>query len=602
MGVYGTTYKSAFSGLGKPSIKLEFEDNDQLLAFQRRMDAGDGDDGGDNPDGGNFTPGEQVLDRLSRIATGRPYLKATTNTPEGDDEESVVWNKKRQESESLGKAGDLYLVRDLRTRAKKEPGEVVSNKNLRFYKVEGEEVNNFNKGIYEKDAYFSRKIEGYRNIYFTLKSGQYYTEFTFFEPWKKENWNEPTLAGYWRRIETVLDINKVLNWHATPYRTDDNLQLLEDRGRTDGVIHRSAKGNTFYGWITDEYNTELRQKAFNTFYNERLTVDDKYYSKYQKKLLADFYSNPQSYKIRVIDSYSGGKTSSPINDSDRDEFIGLLQKTSLGAPGDVYLVTDTRTRPRKDLDEMTALKRYEIRRLNGEELQKMQTSDPLLYEQIKSDITGGNAVKFEPKAGDLGRAAASDALYNNNDILDCRGLKPTYKILQSYDAFFAPAQHSQTFAGVGLDDTKKLIADICKAHYKDCARIAQHLKADTKLQSVFNLWHWLRHNIRYEYDREGREEVRTPLRTWADRRRGVDCDCLSVFAWCVLKCMGYDPAFELVCFKGKKQPSHILVNLDGVRCDRVWFVFNALPPGVTNSEIYRIADRATAAQLAGLFN
>ena len=66
--------------------------------------------------------------------------------------------------------------------------------------------------------------------------------------------------------------------------------------------------------------------------------------------------------------------------------------------------------------------------------------------------------------------------------------------------------------------------------------------------------------------------------------------------------MGYDPAFELVCFKGKKQPSHILVNLDGIRCDRVWFVFNSLPPGVTGSEIYRLTDRATAAQLAGLFN
>jgi hypothetical protein len=469
---------------------------------------------------------------IAVLKNAQSKLRSNSNDYKTLQHQIERWqNTVNQYADSLGRAGDLYLVRDLRTRAKKEPGEVVSNKNLRFYKVEGEEVKNFNKGIYEKDAYFTRKIEGYRNIYFTLKSGQYYTEFTFFEPWKKENWNEPTLAGYWRRIETVLDINKVLNWHATPYRTDDNLQLLEDRGRTDGVIHRSAKGNTFYGWITDEYNAELRQKAFNTFYNERLTVDDKYYSKYQKKLLTDFYSNPQSYKIRVIDSYSGGKTSSPINDSDRDEFIGLLQKTSLGAPG----------------------------------------------------------------------KTANDTLYNNNDLMDCRGLKPTYKILDSYDAFFAPAQYAATFAGVGLSDTKKLIADICNTHYKDCARIAQHLKGDTKLQSVFNLWHWLRHNIRYEYDREGREEVRTPLRTWADRRRGVDCDCLSVFAWCVLKCMGYDPVFELVSFNGKAAPSHILVNLDGIRLDRVWFVFNALPPGVTGIEIYRVKTTNNSI-LAGLFN
>ena len=224
-------------------------------------------------------------------------------------------------------------------------------------------------------------------------------------------------------------------------------------------------------------------------------------------------------------------------------------------------------------------------------------------------IAKANYLAFRDKRGQYLQAderqmalfgkVANDALYNNNEILDCRGLAPTYRILPNYDAFFAPAQNVNTFAGVGLTDTKKLIADICKAHYKDCAKIAAHLKADTKLQSVFNLWHWMRHNIRYEYDREGREEVRTPLRTYADRRRGVDCDCLSVFAWCVLKCMGYNPAFELVSFKGKKQPSHILVNLDGIRLDRVWFVFNSLPPGVTGSEIYRVT---TNEDIAGLFN
>lgn len=644
MGVYGNIH-GAFSGLGKPSIKLEFEDNESLVAFSKKMQDEEPAPVEWNEEEGMFTPVEG----------------------------------------SLGAPGDLYLVRDLRTRAKKEPGEVVSNKNLRFYKVEGEEVNNFNKGIYEKDAYFTRKIEGYRNIYFTLKDGKYYTEFTFFEPTKKENWNEPTLAGYWRRIGTVLDINKVLNWHATPYRTDDNLQLLEDRGRADGVIHRSAKGSTFYGWITDKYNAELRQNAFNAFYNERLTVDDKYYSKYQKKLLTDFYTNPQSYKIRSIDSYSGGKTSSEINDTDRDEFIGLLQKTSLGAPGDTYIITDTRKKPRKDLENTAALQKYDIRKFSGEELRKMQTDDPLLYEQIKSDINtptttqqtlpistspltrqynvikqkypdavllfnvgsyyeafGDDAKKIADvlgisltkragqylagfkvrdleknlkkliKAGvkvavceqteqalgavnyyvkayypGLGKVA-NNALYNNLDILDYRGMQPTYRQLPNYDAFFKPATNRNSLKGFGLADTKKLIADICRNHYRECAAIAKHLKAETKLQSAFNLWHWLHHNIRYEYDREGREEVRTPARVWADRHRGVDCDCLSVLAWCVLKCMGYDPAFELAAFRNKPAYSHIYINLDGIVVDRVWYVFNSRPPFITKTELFKV--------------
>lgn len=189
--------------------------------------------------------------------------------------------------------------------------------------------------------------------------------------------------------------------------------------------------------------------------------------------------------------------------------------------------------------------------------------------------------------GGFGRTA-NNALYNNNDIIECRGLKPTYKILSDYDDFFDIADSKTEFAGFGLDDTKKLIADTCRKHYKECAKIAKHLKADSLMQSCFNLWHWLRYNIRYEYDREGREEIRTPLRVWQDRVRGVDCDCLSVFSWCVLKCMGYNPVFELVAFKNRPQFSHIFINCDGVLVDRVWFIFNSLPPGVTKCELYEV--------------
>lgn len=189
----------------------------------------------------------------------------------------------------------------------------------------------------------------------------------------------------------------------------------------------------------------------------------------------------------------------------------------------------------------------------------------------------------------FGLGKADPYLYNNNSILKTGGLYPTYQILPSYDSFFGKADNKNSFAGFGLDDTKQLIADICRKHYKECAKIAAHLKADTLLQSCFNLWHWLHHNIRYEYDREGREEVRTPLRVWADRRRGVDCDCLSVFVWCVLTCMGYNPVFELVAFNGKKAFSHIFINCDGVVVDRVWFVFNQRPPMVTKRELYKVS-------------
>lgn len=187
----------------------------------------------------------------------------------------------------------------------------------------------------------------------------------------------------------------------------------------------------------------------------------------------------------------------------------------------------------------------------------------------------------------LGRTA-DNALYNNNDLMECQGMAPTYIILPSYDGFFTPAEDNTAFAGFGLKDTKKLIAEYCRKYWRDCIPIAQHLKGDSLLQSCFNLWHWMRHNIRYEYDRDGREEVRSPRRVWQDRHRGVDCDCLSVFAWCVLYAMGYNPAFELVAFKNKPDFSHIFINCDGVVVDRVWYVFNSRPPGVTKRELYKV--------------
>lgn len=179
-------------------------------------------------------------------------------------------------------------------------------------------------------------------------------------------------------------------------------------------------------------------------------------------------------------------------------------------------------------------------------------------------------------------------IYNNNDIIVCDGMRPTYKILPSYDHFFKPAKDSENFAGFGLADTKKLIADYCRKYWRDCQAIANHLKGDSLLQSCFNLWHFMRHNIKYAYDSESREEVRSPRRVWQDRYRGVDCDCLSVFAWCVLTCMGYNPVFELVAFNNKKAPSHIFVTCDGIVVDRVWFVFNQRPPSITSREIYKV--------------
>ena len=765
MSVYG--HNGAFEGLGKPSIRLEFETNEELVDFQRRMQ---GNDGGDNPDdGGSFTPGDKALDALSRLATNRPYLKVHTNEPDDiDDEEPAEWDGKKQEFEtiegygdkyivtdlrqrakkepgevknltkfqfskfknapelfepvvsvspslfgvypvyrginngivyfdkefsdnynadfilkdyvinkserlvtlnfarykaygtdgvsivsvwsfsiscpvcniitaysskidayfglieftegliavlknaqsklrsnskdyktlqfqierwqdaanqyadSLGKAGDLYLVRDMRSnRARKEPGELAANKNLKFEKQKNDTIKNFNKELYAAPTLANGNKEINGKTYYPVKFGykygkndRYISEMYLFIP-KIYNASENKMRGSWRSFDVVIDADKLYNIERNPY--SGGFQAYEDEATL-----RKNTNNALRQAFADvqrnvDYQKEQIEKEKNSPWksNGMIAKREKYLKEAYKELkyFIMFYANYGKYPAWIISDNNGGDYPAKMAEDIPEGYIDRsIFAANLAAPGDVYLVTDTRKKPRKDLENTAALQKYDIRKFSGEELQKMQTDDPLLYEQIKSDI---------------GRTAPA-ALYNNNAIMDCNGMKPTYRQLPDYSAFFTPANNATTLAGSGLTDTMQLIADTCRRNYKDCAKIAAHLKGDCKLQSAFNLWHWMRNNIKYEYDSEGKEEVRTPLRTWQDRKRGVDCDCLSVFAWCTLYNMGYNPMFELAAFNGKENYSHIYLNLDGIIIDRVWYIFNTRPPQVTKMAVFGV--------------
>lgn len=183
------------------------------------------------------------------------------------------------------------------------------------------------------------------------------------------------------------------------------------------------------------------------------------------------------------------------------------------------------------------------------------------------------------------------------DIFNCpesalqtQGYKPTYRRLPDYSHLIDTADGRKTLKGYGFDSaTLDELINACK-HYPQVARLADHLKdpAGDPLQSAFNVWHWLHTNIRYAYDTPGEEEIRTPARVWADRESGVDCDCLAVMTACLLLNMGLNPKFEIVAFNDEPTFSHIYVNLDGAAIDRVLPVFLARPDHITKTQIMDI--------------
>lgn len=777
MGVYGTY--GAFNGLGKPSIKLEFEDNEALLDFQRRMQ-----EGGDTPDGGgNFTPGEQVLDRLSRIATGRPYLKATPGS-EVSNEEPVAWNEERQEFEplegffdgsnadevyealmeycdltngeaamliteieanfggelksvsnnamraikegrvpipqkykyyrnsefhhfrfvndngdefveavnfeplnGLGAPGDTYIITDTRTRARKDLEDTAAFRKFDVKKVEGGATSaaaqsdggvvlipifdlNFDTKNFQnrEDEYSETSVN---RIIDAVADGEF--NWAVFDPITV--WRNPSdgkiyvLSGHsrseaFRRLtmqgaqaqgrkfdkipakifdgtfeqarELALNSNtlstKETDIERANYYRERRAKLMERGGKPSEVrkqlleLARKNEGKNanriiYLSYLTPRgitYDALKNLQNAGTQDRERMTVAAEWigHLRYQFPQLTEMHEN-ELYRFLITNGHYGSDVRNFADFAKRVQ-TAIEKNTEWG-----NFNADKALNMERNLGKSENEKRYdaELARLKKEwadaddtltrklgEFKARQRKDNSISDaQIVAAarpykdaalIAKANYLAFKDKRGQYLQAderqmalfgkVANDALYNNLEILDFRGMQPTYRQLSNYDVFFKPAANKNSLKGWGLNDTKKLIADICRNHYKECAAIAKHLKAETKLQSAFNLWHWLHHNIRYEYDREGREEVRTPARTWQDRHRGVDCDCLSVFVWCVLKCMGYNPAFELAAFRNKPAYSHIYINLDGIVIDRVWYVFNSRPPFITKTELFRV--------------
>ncbi len=89
-----------------------------------------------------------------------------------------------------------------------------------------------------------------------------------------------------------------------------------------------------------------------------------------------------------------------------------------------------------------------------------------------------------------------------------------------------------------LNDTVRFIPQAVQSTLHHTARLAPVLKGATLRQTCSNVWHFLYGHIKYLKDEEGKEQIRSPGRSWRDRQQGIDCDCFSVFVSSILKNLG----------------------------------------------------------------
>lgn len=121
-------------------------------------------------------------------------------------------------------------------------------------------------------------------------------------------------------------------------------------------------------------------------------------------------------------------------------------------------------------------------------------------------------------------------------------------------------------------ETLDLMKNIVNQTLDQTKAISQVLKGKSVKETCENIWNFLYNHVQYTKDNPSREQLRTPIRTWKDRLKGVDCDCYSIFISSVLSNLGIAHNFRMAAYKEDFQ--HVYVVASGYVIDPVVDKFN----------------------------
>jgi hypothetical protein len=107
---------------------------------------------------------------------------------------------------------------------------------------------------------------------------------------------------------------------------------------------------------------------------------------------------------------------------------------------------------------------------------------------------------------------------------------------REYDYLFPAAMNKDKTVkeNATLEDTIAFIHKVVGKTLGQTKGIAQKLVGRTLRETCSNIWHFVYQNVAYRKDDDGFEQIRSPRRTWKDRKTGVDCDCYSTFISSIL--------------------------------------------------------------------
>lgn len=96
-----------------------------------------------------------------------------------------------------------------------------------------------------------------------------------------------------------------------------------------------------------------------------------------------------------------------------------------------------------------------------------------------------------------------------------------------------------------VSDTVELMEKVVHKYLTDTARIAPVLRRNTLDETCKSIYDFVYNHIQYKLDKRGLEQLRRPARSWAERRTGVDCDCMSIFISSILTNLKIPHSFRI---------------------------------------------------------
>ncbi|HTA27889.1 MAG TPA: hypothetical protein VK809_08875 [Bacteroidia bacterium] len=104
--------------------------------------------------------------------------------------------------------------------------------------------------------------------------------------------------------------------------------------------------------------------------------------------------------------------------------------------------------------------------------------------------------------------------------------------------------------GATLKDTIRFIPDAVKQCKWQTKKLAEVLKGDSVIKTCENIWDFLYSHVRFHKDKEYKEQIRSPARSWHDRETGIDCDCYTIFISTLLTNLGIPHTLRITKYSG----------------------------------------------------